>query len=361
MLSARELLELRQLDAPVLSLYLELGGAQEPMRALAALASDARARPELAGRGAEIERLCDEARRRAPCSPPGRRGLALFSCPAGLLTGSLLPQPVKTGLRAGRRPWLEPLESIVEAYQRYAVLLLDAGSSRFYEVFLDQIEELKPEPPPPPLTQDPAQRRLASIARQLTAVVRARAIERVILSAPPELEAALIGHLPSAAQDNLIVDSRLSPGMEPSELLKGVALGQSQSRAVRESVLVHRLLDGMRAGGGAVVGLAETLGALRRGEIRLLLVREGLVRMGRRCPHCLALSLSGKKCHYCWLETEPVLDLIAELVEQALDQGCELLRVAHDRGLDAHGGLGAELRFKSVGEPSAAPAPAARK
>ena len=273
----------------------------------------------------------------------------------------MLPQPVKTGLRAGRRPWLEPLESMIEAHQRYGVLLLDASAARFYEVFLDQIEELKPEPAAPPLTQDPTHRRLASLARQLTDLVRARGLERVILSAPPELETALIGHLPSAAQDNLIVDSRLSPGMEPSEILKVVALGQSQSRAVRESVMVHRLFDGVRAGGGAVAGLAETLGALRRGEIRLLLVREGLVRMGRRCPHCLALSLSGKKCHYCWLETEPVFDMIAELVEQALDQGCEVLRVAHDRGLDAHGGIGAELRFKSVGDPSVVSAPAGRK
>jgi peptide subunit release factor 1 (eRF1) len=208
---------------------------------------------------------------------------------------------------------------------------------------------------PPPAQgsriDDPGKQRLKSVADALLELWRRHDFDLVILGSPRELQSALINQLHTSLQDILIIDEQLEPGTPLKQVLAKVMIGETQSRVVRESVLIYRLLDAVKAGGMGVVGIPATLRALNSGTARMLLLREGLAKLGKACRRCGALALSGKRCSFCSGETEPALNILAEMAQSALDQRCQVFRILHDRRLDTMGGVGAELRFKDEGRP----------
>lgn len=346
MLSANDihvLLNLRDASPSVISVYLDLRPGSDHQQEYKTLLKDSlRDNPLLQGKSADLARLDVFV---AGMTPGEDRGLALFSAQKlGLWQATSLPQTVKSVLRVDAQPFLNPLVNILEQYHRYGVLLLDDDRARMLEVFMGGFSEPEEEPAAAKQTRHV---RLKAVADRLMAFVRARGIERVILAAPPELEAPFINHLHGFIQDNLIIDSRLGTDMPAQAVMERVLDGETQSRIVRESVLVYRLLDAVSRDKMGVVGLQETLNALQRGQVRMLLLREGLARIGRSCTRCRALALSGRKCVFCGSLTEGVFDVVAELAQSALEQNCEVFRILHDRRLDALGGVGAELRFQS--------------
>lgn len=360
MLSATDiyaLLNFQGTSPAVVTLYLDLSPGRAHLREYKALAKEAlRDDPLLQGLEADLARL--EAFL-AELAPGDDRGLAVFSSQRlGLWQTAGLPQTVKSALRVGVRPFLNPLVNLLDQYHRYGVLLLDEDRARLLEVFLGRCSEL--EEPPLAAVKQTRHVRLKEAADRLMTFVRARGIERVILGAPPELEAPFLNHLHGFIQDNLIIDTQMGPDMPAQAAAKRVVDGEMQSRIVRESVLVYRLLDAVRQDGMGVVGLQETLNALQRGQVRMLLLRQGLARIGRACTRCRALALSGRKCVFCGALTEGVFDVVSELAQAALEQNCEVFRILHDRRLDALGGVGAELRFQNRASPAGIAAPTSK-
>lgn len=349
MLSSKDIGVLLNFKAPaaqVVSLYLELGPDRDASRDLESFLGEVfQKSPELQG----LEENIAPIRSFVKTFHRGHEGgLAFFSAPHhGLWQAIPLPQRVKTLIRLGERPFLKPLVNILDQHHRYGVVLLGPSQARFIEVYLHQGEEA----PSPSLSQEePLQARLKSLAAQLMAFARARGIERVVLGAEEALGTPFLNHLHSFIQNNLILDSQMGPKTPLESVIEKITEGEKQSRIVLESVLVHRLLDSVRRAGMAVVGLQNTLDALQKGQIRLLILKDSLSKLGRRCPACRAMSLAGRKCSACGAATESVFDLVQEIAQEALEQDCEVFRIYHDRGLDAFGGIGAELRFQS--EPS---------
>jgi peptide chain release factor subunit 1 len=350
MLSVRDIQTLHDFkneQEPVLSVYLDLSNPHGAHVELKSVVKDALTRTVgLRDRPADMER----AAKLVEATPNwnGARGLAIFACAEHLWIACPLPQTVKSLVRLGPTPYLAPLLNILDQYRRYGVLLLSPEGTRVVEIFLGQARELEaPLTRPPRPGQGGVESRLKDAADQLMIHSRRWHLERLIVSAPAGWETPLIGQLHTFIQDNLIVDQSLSPTMTLEEVLAAVRLAENQARAVRESVLVNRLLEATRRkDSDAVVGLSGTLQALNRGAARMVLVRDGLARMGRRCPHCGSLALTGKKCLSCWLDTEPIINIVAEMIQLALDQNCEVIRLMHETRLDSFGDIGAELRSK---------------
>jgi peptide chain release factor subunit 1 len=282
--------------------------------------------------------------------PTRHRAAAVFACQkSGLFLTCPLPEPVKTQLKIAPRPYLLPVLDMLEGYRRYGVAL--AGEkTRFFEVYLAEIEECTPEPilgldERKPQGMDDENHRLKMLSDGLMSLWRSKGLQRIVVGAPKEWEGKLANHLHSTLQNGLILDTSLSDKSTPEEVLEHILIGERESRKVRESVLVHRLLDAVRGTGLGVTGVQETMFALERGQVRLLLVRDGLAKMGRICTGCGRLSLGGKRCHGCYQNTEPVFDVIIEMIQQAMDSGCEVVRILHDARLDGFGGIGGELKF----------------
>lgn len=358
MIAAKELQDLLafQTDSPeIVSVFLELDGPQSHRQNLKHLLEGPSAK-EIALQGFQqdldrVKRLIGEE-----LKPGAHRGLAVFSARRrNFWQVCLLPEPVNNLIRLRSRPILAPLVNITDQYRRYGIALVDAERAKFFEVYLGEIEECSE-----PFVKNPRSHAQA-VADHLMFLSRARRFERIVLGAPPELESLLIGHMHSFIQNNLILDTQLNTSVSPAQVLEKISLSEKQSRKVRESVLVHRLIEQAHGGGLGVVGLKETLYALEYGQARLLLVRDGLSKMGRICRSCGHLTLSGKRCHACYRNTEPLFNIVGEMIQAALDLNCEVVRVVDETPLDNVGGIGAELKFKTglgpepVKEPSPAP------
>lgn len=356
MLSTKDIQELLNfhLDSPELvSLYLELDGSPPLAQFQALLKAHPPCKQSLEG-SADSERITRFLT--TELLPQNHRGLALFSAQrSSLWLVCPLPEPVPSLIRIGPQPYLVPLLNLLEQYRRYGVALVTAQKVKFMEVYLGQIEECTEDlesPAPDQRISDGLQRHLKIAADRLLALSRKKGFNRVILAAPQELEAILFNHIHSTMQNNLILDTQINPDTPAPDILQRALAIELQSRHVRESVLIHRVLDAARTGGLGVMGLADTLSALEHGLVRLLLIDGGLAKMGRKCPGCGILSLNGKRCHACYQITTPLFNLIDEMVQQALDLNCEVIRIHNDPRLNNVGGIGAELKFKPApGEP----------
>ncbi|MDD5658195.1 MAG: hypothetical protein PHF00_13170 [Elusimicrobia bacterium] len=341
MLSARQFSELLNLRAPlskIISVYLPVDHQGTHARTLASLLR-AHAREESAADDAgEDLKLVEEFA--AGFAPSAWRGAAIFSCKAlGVWRACPLPEPVRPALRIGERPYLAPLLSVCDQYQRFGVVLAGRSRVRFLEVFMGQIreyEELAMSWPGLGPTQSRA------VAEKLDGLARNQEFSRIVVGAEPEISDRLAGLLRTVLQQNLILDETLGAETASETVLERIRGCEDSARKVRESVLAHRLLDLSRSG-EAVLGLDRTLRALRRGQVRLLLIRDGFAKMGYLCQRCGDLSVGFNRCPACNGVMGAIFNVVDELIQRALDGHCEVVRLLNDSVLDSMGHIGAEL------------------
>jgi hypothetical protein len=343
MLSASDFSELLKLQAPVsgiVSLYLPVDGRRVHVRSFAKLLRLCPIEdPRLGEVSADLKRL--DSFVGLGFEPESWRGLAVFSCQRlGLWQVCPLPETVKPILRIGDRPYLAPLLSIADQHQRFGVVLPGEERTRFLEVFMGQVKEHDALDLELRGLGAPQGRALAEAVDNLA---RGRGISRLVLGGPSARADRLSAHLRTELQQLIIVDESLGPDAPAAEVLRRIGSCESEARKVRESVLAHRLLDLAASGGPAVLGLERTLQALRRGEVRLLLVRDGFAKMGHLCPRCADLSVSFPRCPACNGTTETVFNVVEEMIERAFDSHCEVVRLLSPSPLDNLGHIGAEL------------------
>ncbi len=345
MITSKHISELLNFKTPlssVVSLYLDVSPDQDHRRALSRLMQSAQADPALAQNAEDLELIKRFVE--SEFEPERWRGLAVFSSKRfGLWRACPLPETVKTLLRVERSCYLPPLFAMTDQRHRFGVALARDGAARFLEVFMGQIKEYEEFAI---AAKDFASEHdyLKSVSDRLDGLARNQGFQRVVLGASSTLSPKLVNHLHSSVQHNLILDENLGPDHGTDAVLERILACEAQARQVRETVLAHRLIDAAKTSARlAVLGLERTLGALQKGQVRLLLARDGYAKLGRRCPECSTLSINWTKCPDCGLPTETVFDLVGEMIARALEARCEVVRLLHDTPLDNVGRIGAEL------------------
>ena len=108
-------------------------------------------------------------------------------------------------------------------------------------------------------------------------------------------------------------------------------------------------------GGGERVLLASTLEALWLGEVRTLVVAEGVGGVGSECSNCGRLEPGAvSTCRACGGTMRPVHDVFHRAMARTIEQAGRVEVVHGDaarRLRAAGGGLGALLRFRAVTAP----------
>lgn len=343
MVTHRQLQELLDAKTPgprLVSIYLDLGPRADASTVFSALLKRAGAgllKPEFAE---DLQRLSSYLK--VEFKPGSCRGLALFSARrAGLWRALPLPQPVRSRVIIDNHAALGPLMSLTDQYHRFGVALLGEGHARFLEVFMGGVQEHAD------LALSRGSGESAAFAKKVAATLeslgRRRAVQRLILAAPADLEPLLIDQLHAFAQNSLILDGSLDFSLDCDQVLERVMVRETEARWVRESVLAHRLLDAAASSDAAVLGLEATLRAFQSGLVKVLYVRDGYAKLGRLCSYCGRLSLLETRCLGCHKPTEAVFDVIGELIERAQEDGREVFRLFHPTPLDNRGRIGAEL------------------
>jgi peptide subunit release factor 1 (eRF1) len=295
----------------------------------------------------------------------GVRGLAFFACSAdGFFDVVESPLPVSNEIVVNHTPHVRPLESILQAYERFAVLLVDRQRARLFRFEVGQLTEHTEVFDAVPRggdqaghpgqgsrgahvqrhTDEVAHRHLKHAAEVTFAELQERPVEHVILGGPHAVVAELEGLLHPWIKERVADRLAISTTAGPDEVRQAALTVEAAVARRSESALVDRLRNAVGAGRG-VAGLDATLAALVERRVDLLLVSEGYATEGWRCRSCRYLGPLGRRCPLCAKDMDLVDDVVEEAVEEALANKCRVQMVRENADLDVLGRIGALLRF----------------
>lgn len=294
------------------------------------------------------------------------RGLAFFACSAdGFFEVVESPLPVNNDIVVNHTPHVRPLEAILQAYERFAVLLVDRQRARLFRFELGELTEHTEVFDAVPRGGDqaghPAQGSRGSHVQRHTDVIahrhlkhaaevtftelQRRPVDHVILGGPKEVVAELEGLLHTWVRDRVVDRLVIATTAGPDEVRQAaLAVEEAQTRR-SEAALVERLRNAIGTGSGGVAGLEATLAALVERRVDVLLVSDGYATEGWRCRSCRYLGPRGRKCPVCKNSMDLVNDVVEEAVEEALANKCRVQIVRENADLDVLGRIGAVLRF----------------
>jgi peptide chain release factor subunit 1 len=365
------LAEVRSADAPIFSLYLDLRPerrmAEPPLTRFKTMLRQAEQQIGLDRQShAYRERWAEEADRLRAWledeQPLQGRGLALLSCQSiGLWRAFRLPVPVRDRLEVADRPYLRPLATLLDEFEHYLVVLIDAGTARLIEVRLGMAEEVaEVQGYVPPATGDVVEktghRHDTYLRRHARYVVeraedfwREQDHDWLVIGGTEEALGELRDQLPKALRERLVAELHLSPQADLGHILDRVLEIERERERRVEAQRVDELITAAHKGGAAVLGLDATLLAIVEERVRLLVVEEDFRQAGWECPNCRFIGAAKQEmCPLCGTTLNPQPDIVEPALQRVLDQDgdIEVLRNPESRqALARHGRIGALLRY----------------
>jgi peptide chain release factor subunit 1 len=363
-------------SSPVLSLYLDTGSARTATNPrhllttsaralLSAVRDEAQAQGEAAGLDEDVRRVESFL---AGFSPDGRSLVLFCDASEGLLWHRTYPIPLVPEARWRPEPFLRPLLETLDDQERYGVVLLDRQQARLLTVHLGTIEEHREAFAPLEVrsirttgtdhlfSEKRFQRRadehahlhLKRVAALLRTVQREQHLDRLVVAGPVEATSDLQRLLPRPLADRVAAVWKLPVDTREADLLRLVGDLQDALDGERLERLVGELLDAARNGHRAVLGLDETLAAVREGRVTRMLYAAAEPREGGVCRRCRSLTRSAAgDCPFCRGPLDPVRDLVTRMARAAYEAGGGLDRLegAAAERLRGAGGIGAFLRY----------------
>ncbi|MBI1882879.1 MAG: hypothetical protein HYS08_01545 [Chlamydiae bacterium] len=294
----------------------------------------------------------------------GKKGVAIFSSSSmNFWQVYFLPSSVKNTLVIDHTPYIRPLIALFDEYRRFCMVLVDKSKARIFEVFLGEIEEHTEFTDALPrkakaggwkgyeenriqrhLTEE-VRKHFKKVADSLTDLFKLHHFDWLILGGHraefPEFEKELRPFLEDRIVARLEMDLRAS---QENILEKALKVEKEISKEHGETSVKNLLeLTGERQ---AVTGVLGTLTAFRRGQVHSLVVSRDYQVPGMRCLKCGYLDQEHKNCPQCKEPLQAIPDLVDDLVEAAVTQGCKVEYVSGNGRDRQWGGIGAILRFK---------------
>jgi peptide chain release factor subunit 1 len=295
------------------------------------------------------------------------RALAIFSCDAEKFWQAYrLPRMVRNILIADHNPYIRPLVAILSEYHRYCTVLADRVHGQVFEVYMGEIMEHA-------VVVDPVPRRVneggfggreeRNIERRRDRAVhhhfqhladatfklfKHQHFDWLILGGHREVLLEFKRHLHPYLKERWVGDFHAKPGKTtvPDVLERSLEI-EEHVEYEQERRLADELVRNAGVGNRAVSGVSATLGALTRGEARMLLVEEGFGTPGYVCHGCHYVSLHEHACPHCQKPAEPCPDVIDEAIEVAMLKNCQIEHVRGPTPLRDAGRMGALLRYQA--------------
>ena len=293
-------------------------------------------------------------------------GLAAFSCKGeGFWQIFDLPSPPRNRIIFDQNPYIRPLSAILNRQKKYCTLTFDRKESKWYEVFSGEITplaELKGDVPSKVKEGGWEGYDSKRIERHISSLLR-EYIKKIVqktfaLHKEDHFDGLLVG-----CPDEYV--SVFEPLLHPyiKKIFKGyikINPSHSSTKVYKESMLfieelakhdekkvLNRFVSELEKGGRAVTGVKNTLKSLNRGEAQTLLVTRHFSKAGRMCPKCQFLFIDEVRCPSCQIKTNPLLDVIDEAIEKAMDKNCQIEHINPPLSLGRYGKIGAILRYKT--------------
>jgi peptide subunit release factor 1 (eRF1) len=264
---------------------------------------------------------------------------------------------------ADSRPYLRPLLAALDAFHTIATVIVDPQRSEIFvsqmgEVRAHEVESSEPirksdyggfqgvdEHNTRNRSQEMHAKHFKAVSERLTRLHETHHLELIFVGGREETVAAFIRQLHDIVRglvaDTFTIDIHTATAASVHAVSNEL---EEKYEQMSERELVSSTLDLARAGGPAVVGLADTLAAANFEAIEVLLVAGNEMIPGWVCGTCGGLGSSGPACTFCGEPAHEVLDLVEWLVFRARHQKATVEHVMVATELDDHR-VAARVRF----------------
>jgi peptide chain release factor subunit 1 len=293
-------------------------------------------------------------------------GLALFSCSQldYWQEFNLVKSP-RNLIIFDQNPYVRPLSAILNEYNRVCVLTLDRKTAKWYEIYMGEITLLDTLTGDVPskvreggwegYNSKRIERHIESLlhdffkksANKTFSLMKKHDFNWLLLGCGEEYYQYLEPLLHPYLKKKIKAHLKVKPSDSQDKILKAVLEVKDQLKKQEKQGLVKSFLAEIEKDGLAVSGLTNTLRALNRGEVQTLLVTRQFSKSGKKCPKCGFLFSEDSVCPSCQKKTDPMLDIIDEAVEAALNSSCDIRHINPPSDLDRYGKIGAFLRYKA--------------
>ncbi len=315
---------------------------------------------------ADLQRL--QAMLQRPDALPASQGLAAFvSKPLGLFEVIALPRVHRSRLLVDRTPLVRELAALEDEVGRLLVAVVDKTGASLFEVTAFEARKIgdieaatrkggrfhTDRHGAPGFGEHGFNNRLRhereqlfdALAGRLFDLDRREPVRGIILaSAGPEADSLRMFLHPYVA-GKVVGTGRMARRGASVGAVHALALDVRETfeRKLERHLVAEMLLG--QGSGWSVNGIAPTLEALAKGQVRTLLVRADASVPGFRCAATGRLSLSARDCRGLG-NAVPVPDVIDDSIEEALRQRVDLDVVFEPDAAETINGLAGLLRFR---------------
>ncbi|HEV7888110.1 MAG TPA: hypothetical protein VGO92_11170 [Acidimicrobiales bacterium] len=291
------------------------------------------------------------------------RGLAIFSCAAQDFWKVFeLPVPVRNQLVVNATPHVRQLETVVDEYKRFGVLLADKQRARMFVFELGELVDKSELFDQLPRHEDDkgdwdkdhvrdhslahAHLHLKRSAEVAFHVFQEQHFDHLIIGAPEEISHELERVLHPYLRERIAARCPVPVGATDAVIKAAALQVEQQVERASEAAMAVRLREASATPNGlGVTGLEKVLAALVERRVDTLLVSEGFEAPGWRCRSCGYIATKGRTCPVCSSAMDLVDDVVEEAVEDAVSQSCRVCVCVGNADLDVMGRIGALLRF----------------
>ncbi len=362
MLDEKELQELAEFeseDPPILSLYLDTDLTRQPKEKCKLILRDLLKRVEEEAAKEDAERV--ESFFDFEHDWQGK-GVAIFSCQEkGFWRVFPLAVPVTNQVFVGERAYIKPLTKLLDDYGRYGVILVDRRDARLFLFHMGELHEMSEtlgkevkhhkrggwaQARYQRHVDELAQQNLRRAAEVASAFYAEGKCRHLILGGTEENIAQFRNMLPKSLQGLVVGSMSIEMDAPEAEVRERSLEVIKEVERESERRLVERVITAATKGGAGVIGLADTLGALREGRIHILVVAEGYTARGYRCQECGYLAAQKiANCPFCGGRMEEISDAVDMLVRRVVEGGGQVEMVKDCEELERAGSIGALLRY----------------
>jgi peptide chain release factor subunit 1 len=266
-----------------------------------------------------------------------------------------IPIKVENLLVLDSSPYLRPLARILDELEDFTLVLVSSNSAKIFSISLGKIKDSRK------LSADImnkhkkggcSQARFNRLRRgaihafltEVAEVLQKRDDDQIIITGPGNAKNQFVDLLPKNIQENVVDVIDIDIDDENKLLKQSIHLiSEKEKRQSHEAV--QHLKGEILRDGLAVYGIEETLNAVKKGQVELLLIEKDYKSRGWICEHC-QLVKEGVKiiCPYCGNKTSEV-DVLEEILEFAVRTDAEI-EFTNDKEIKNLGNIGGILRFK---------------
>jgi len=265
------------------------------------------------------------------------------------------PVTVQNSLSVDVSPYIHQIAELADDWQAYTLVLLNSNQAKIFSFSCGELHveenlsaDIMNKHKKGGMSQARFQRlRKGSIHAFLTEVLDALekiTIENIILAGPGETKKQFRDMLPIQLRKGVIavvdvaIDDACGLVDETKELMREKS--KEEHRQLLDLIQSEILKNGL-----AVYGLAETLAAVKNGQVEAVLVERDVKQKGWMCERCHLLEAGAlSRCPSCGKNTSEV-DIIEEIVKLAERTGA-IVGFSQDERLKKIGPVIGLLRFK---------------